>query len=66
MEVILEYFRLIFPSSHSKRGIIQICSVLEQLKERKGWYTENSLTDARELADTIGDKRFSELINELS
>lgn len=65
LDIIIEYFSLIFPSSESKKGIMQICSILEQLSERKDWYTKKSLADASELAKSVGDERFTELINNL-
>lgn len=65
LDIILEYFRLIIPTVHFKRGLIQICSILEQLVNRKNWYTEKSLADAHNLASFVKDKRLNELLNKL-
>lgn len=65
LATILAYTRLIIPSKQSSEGLAQVCCVMEQLVDRKGWYTRESLDEARQMAEVLNDEQFSQLIGQL-
>lgn len=65
LDTILAYTRLIIPSKQSSEGLAQVCCVMEQLVDRQGWYTRESLEEARQMAEALDDEQFTHIISQL-
>ncbi|KAI1728478.1 tissue inhibitor of metalloproteinase domain-containing protein [Ditylenchus destructor] len=63
MEIVLDYARLALPTPQSKEVLVQLTTLFDQLKDKKGWYSETSISEAENFATTVGDQRISDLIS---
>ncbi|KAI1726767.1 tissue inhibitor of metalloproteinase domain-containing protein [Ditylenchus destructor] len=65
MEIVLEYARLALPTPQSKEVLVQLTTLLDQLKDKKGWYSEMTISEAENFAAKVGDQQISDLISHI-
>jgi hypothetical protein len=53
---------LVYPApAKRKEALIRLTSILEELKDRRGWFIPQALENAENLAKISGDRRLTEL-----
>ena len=60
--MLIEHTGLVFARKQRQEALAGITSVLEQLIDRKGWYTVEALDNAEQLAKASRDQRLLELL----
>ena len=60
LQLILDYIKLHL-SSDAKEAVIQLSVLLEELRERKGWWTKDSLREFDNLIRDLNDLELTKL-----
>jgi hypothetical protein len=65
LSLLMTYTGLVHSASGRKDSLVGLTTVMEQLKDAKGWFTEKALNDAEQMAKASQDKQLMELIKHI-